>query len=54
MLVMGKSGLFVLVVGGNTVGAWVWLSMAIMGWAEVGMEVIGREYMGHRYYRLAT
>ena len=33
------------VVGGNTVGAWVLLVIAIMGW--VGMEVVGREQEGH-------
>ena len=33
-----------LLVGGNTVGAWVLLVIAIMGW--VGMEVVGREHAG--------
>ena len=33
-----------LVVGGNTVGAWVLLVVAIMGW--VGMEVVDREQEG--------
>ena len=34
-----------LVVGGKTVGAWVLLVIAIMGW--VGMKVVGREHVGH-------
>ena len=34
-----------LVVGGNTVGAWVLLVIAIKGW--VGTEVVGRGHVGH-------
>ena len=33
------------VVGGNTVGAWVLLVIAIMVW--VGMEEVGSEHAGH-------
>ena len=33
-----------LVVGGNTVGAWVLLVIAVMGWVWVGMKVVGREH----------
>ena len=33
------------VVCGSTVGAWVLLVIAIMGW--VGVEVVGREHVGH-------
>ena len=40
---MGKRQ-FILVVGGNTVGAWLLLVIAIMCW--VGMEVVGRENAG--------
>ena len=43
---------FILVVGGNTDGAWVLLVVAIMGW--VGMEVVGRENVGYRQDELAT
>ena len=38
--------------GDNTVGAWVLLVMAIVGW--VGMEVVGRERVGHSQEGLAT
>ena len=31
-------------VGGNTVGAWVLLGIAIMGWAGVWMKIAGREH----------
>ena len=41
-----------LVVGGNTVGVWALLVIAIMGW--VGMEVVGREHVGHRQEGVAT
>ena len=34
-----------LVVGGNTVGGWVLLVVAIVGWA--GMKVVGREHAWH-------
>ena len=37
------------VVGGNTVGTWVLLVIAIMGWVVVGMEVIGREHAGQSH-----
>ena len=41
-----------LVVGGNAVGAWMLLVIAILG--LVGMEVVGREHSGHRHEGLAT
>ena len=41
-----------LVVGGNRVGEWVLLVIAIMGW--VGMEVVGREHLGHIQEGLVT
>ena len=44
--------LFMLVLGGNTVGAWLLLVMAIMGW--VGMEVDVREHVGRNQEGLAT
>ena len=43
---------FMLVVGGNTVGAWVLFVIDIMGW--VGMEVVRREHAGHSQEGLAT
>ena len=52
MSVIGGDRKFMLVVGDNTVGAWVWLVIAIMGW--VGMEVVGREHAGHSQEGLAT
>ena len=33
--------------GGNTVGAWVLLIIAILGWVGAWMEVVGREHVGH-------
>ena len=41
-----------LVVGGNTVGAWVLLVIAIMGLVAVGL--VGRERMGHSQKGLTT
>ena len=41
-----------LAAGGNAVGAWVLLDIAIMGW--VGMEIIGRDHAGHSLEVLAT
>ena len=43
----GGKGLFVLVEGGNTVGAWALLAIATMGLVGEGMEVVGREHEGH-------
>ena len=51
-IVIWGNGLFVLVVGGNTVGAWVLLVIVMMGW--VGMEVVGREHAGHSLEVLST
>ena len=39
MSVMWGKGLFVLVVGVNTIGAWVLLVVDIMGWVWMGMVV---------------
>ena len=50
--VMGKKRQFMLVVGGNTVGAWVLLVIAIMG--LVGMEVVGKDHAGHSQEGLTT
>ena len=50
--VMSGKRQFILVVGGNTVGAWVLLVIATMGW--VGMEVVGREHAAHNQVGLAT
>ena len=47
-----EKGLFILVVGDYTVGAWVLLVMAIMG--LVWMEVVGRERVGRSQKGLAT
>ena len=44
--------LSMLMVGGNAVGAWVLLVIAIMDW--VGMEVVGGELAGHSQVGLAT
>ena len=49
---MGKKRQFVLVMGGDTVEAWVLLVMSILGW--VGMEVVGGEHTGHIKEGLAT
>ena len=40
-------GLFVVVVGSDTVGAWVLFVMAILGWVGVWMEIVGGEHRGH-------
>ena len=45
--IMEKNDFFVLVVGGDTVGAWVLLVIAVVGWVGVGMEVVGVEHVWH-------
>ena len=52
MRIRWGKGLFLLVVVGNAVGAWVLLVIAIMGW--VWMVVVGRAHAGHSQEGLAT
>ena len=39
----GEKGMLVLLVCGNTVGAWVLLVIAMVSWEGVGMEVVGMD-----------
>ena len=48
----GEIGLFMLAVGGNAVGAWVLLVIAIIG--LVGMDAVGKEHAEHSQEGLAT
>ena len=43
-----------LMVSGNTVGAWALLVMAVMGWVGSWMEAVGREHEEHSQEGLAT
>ena len=40
--------------GRNTVGAWVLLAIAIVGWLGVRMEVAGRQHVGQSKEGLAN
>ena len=46
--VLREKRLFVLVAAGSTVGAWV-LLIAMVSWVWTGMEIVAREYAGHRW-----
>ena len=41
---VGENGLFMLVNGDDTVGAWTLLGMTIMGLVRLGMELVGSEH----------
>ena len=51
---LGYELLFVLVDGGDTVGAWAMPVIAIIGWVDVRMEVVGEEHDGHTHDGLTT